>query len=131
MRVTAHLAVVALMALGITVVGVGVANAETYSFSCRLPRLGTSADCGAPVVMQPNDIFHINLVSSGGKEVTFCGKADGKLVNCIKQMHPGQAETVLWQNSSPKPITMQAEAKAENFPPYVHVLAQGNYRVEH
>lgn len=105
------------------------AYADTESFACKTPRFFGSAECGAPFTVHPHDIVRVNLVSSGGHEVYFAGYVDGDYVGDAGYLHPGAAETFLWQNNRTNDVTMQVYAKTHPTD-HTEVLAQGNYRIE-
>lgn len=105
------------------------ANAATYSFACKTPRFFGSAPCGSPFTVHANEIVRVNLVSSGGHEVLFSGYVEDDEVGETGYLHPGAAETVLWQNNRGHDVTMEVYARTAS-DDHIEVLAQGNYRVE-
>lgn len=101
--------------------------AGDYNFSCDIGRYGADP-CGPSITVPNGEILRVNLVSSGGKMITFCATAadGGNEFGCADGINPGAIETTVWQNDTGSTTDVQIRADADGL---VNTLAQGNYRV--
>lgn len=102
--------------------------AGTYQFSCSIGRLGQDP-CGSQITVPNGEILRVNLVSSGGKSVSFCARnaENGDDLGCTaNEVNPGAAETTIWQNGTGNALNIQVYADADDV---VNTVANGNFRV--
>lgn len=98
----------------------------SYDFNCSIPRIGSN-QCGPVITLKPKQVLSVDLISSGGKSVTFIAtdSDSGAQLATTDWLTPGSGTTKIFSaGNRAKSVRVLADASG-----WTTVTAKGRYNV--